>query len=138
MEPTVSRSAEGHILVVDDDEITQKIAGRNLEKAGFSTDSARDGIEAIEKLKSGEYDVVILDLLMPRLDGFGVVHYLVENAPDMLKRVIVITAISSTVLETLDRDMYYQVFPKPLNYKELVSAVRACIAQHRQGGAAKW
>lgn len=58
------------ILVIDDDPIFQAIAGENLARAGFEVASAGDGVLALEMLTSEDFDLSIVDLSMPRLDGF--------------------------------------------------------------------
>ncbi len=58
------------ILLADDNEISRKIAQSIFKNLGFEIDLARNGNEAIEKLKSGKYDIIFMDLLMPEKDGF--------------------------------------------------------------------
>ncbi|MGB5896289.1 MAG: response regulator, partial [Ignavibacteriaceae bacterium] len=57
------------ILLVEDNAVNQKVALRLIEKIGYHTDLASNGIEAIEAVQSNEYDVVFMDLLMPEMDG---------------------------------------------------------------------
>lgn len=83
-------------LVVDDDEPIRTMIARVLARDGFEVESARDGKEAIEVLDSGgDFDFVILDLMMPRVDGFGVLRYLKEHRPDRLSSVVLATAMYS-------------------------------------------
>src|SRR5204863_8149931 len=71
------------ILVVDDDDSIRLMVERVLRREKFEVDSARDGHEAIEKLAHNEYGMVLLDLMMPRVDGHGGSQYLEHerNAP---------------------------------------------------------
>lgn len=85
-------------LVVDDDAGIRILVARILTRNGFTVDSARDGGEAIESLLQHDYDLIALDLMMPRIDGMGVVRYLVENRPEMLAKVLVMTAFGPTAL----------------------------------------
>ena len=57
------------LLVVEDNLLNQKVVLRMLDKLGFCADLARDGVEALEKIESAEYDVVLMDIQMPRMDG---------------------------------------------------------------------
>jgi CheY-like chemotaxis protein len=63
---------EKKILVVDDDPDIQDVVTMILESQGCQVTSAQDGIECFEKLKAEKADLIILDLLMPRMDGFAV------------------------------------------------------------------
>jgi PAS domain S-box-containing protein len=71
VDPTISsKQRKGlKILLAEDNLINQKVAIRILEKLGYSADIAQNGLEAIEKVKSVDYDIIFMDLLMPKLDG---------------------------------------------------------------------
>jgi DNA-binding response OmpR family regulator len=63
-------------LVVDDDEPIRTMLAKVVERQDFDVDTASDGAEAISKLSQDGYNVVLLDLMMPRVDGFAVLRYL--------------------------------------------------------------
>ncbi|HIP96824.1 MAG TPA: response regulator, partial [Anaerolineae bacterium] len=67
------------ILVIDDDPDVTEATTIILEAQGYEVITAHDGIEGLQKIKEEVPDLIILDLLMPRLDGFGVVRELKEN-----------------------------------------------------------
>ena len=81
------------ILVVDDEANLRATLGRTLRTEGYEVAEARDGVEAVSRLRRGGIDAVLLDLAMPRMDGFGVLEHLAgeEGAPP----VIVLTAHAS-------------------------------------------
>lgn len=114
------------VLVIDDDEITIALVAYRLQKEGLNVDSARDGVSAIAMMKNQSYDVILLDILMPRLDGFGVLQYLDENHPEMRARVIVMTALAET--RDLRVDGTFRTLKKPLDYGELLKVVRERIS----------
>ncbi|MGZ7081107.1 MAG: response regulator transcription factor, partial [Thermoanaerobaculia bacterium] len=66
----------GRILVVDDDESIRTMIVRILSRENFHVDSARDGFEAIEMLAKEDYTTILLDLMMPRVDGLQVLRFL--------------------------------------------------------------
>jgi CheY-like chemotaxis protein len=80
------------ILVVDDDDAIRTMVERILRRERFEVDSARDGFEAIEKLARSDYGTVLLDLMMPRVDGHGVLQYLVTESRTSQPSVIIMTA----------------------------------------------
>src|SRR5699024_9049119 len=67
------------ILIVDDEQSIVTLLKYNIEKAGFETDAAFDGEEAIKKIEENEYDLVILDVMLPKLDGMEVIKTLRQN-----------------------------------------------------------
>jgi len=86
-------------LVVDDDASIRILVARVLTREGFEVDSARDGGEAIEQMLQHDYDIITLDLMMPRVDGFAVVRYLTKYWPEKLANVVVMTAYGTSALE---------------------------------------
>ena len=95
---------------------------RVLRREKFEVDSARDGFEAIEKLSKHDYGTVLLDLMMPRVDGHGVLQFLdqEEKAPP----VIVMTANLASAAAT-NSPAVCCVLPKPFDIRHLVSQVKA-------------
>lgn len=80
------------VLIVDDSDVLRKIVGFNLTKEGFIVEEARDGVEALEKMESAKPDLVILDIMMPRLNGFEVLKRM-RTDPELSDiPVIVLTA----------------------------------------------
>ncbi|MFM8437479.1 MAG: PleD family two-component system response regulator, partial [Candidatus Kapaibacterium sp.] len=69
-----------YVLVVDDNRITTKLLRRYLESNGFEAAEAYDGIECLEKVALRIPDAIVLDVMMPRLDGYETVKRLRENA----------------------------------------------------------
>jgi|SRR4051812_32771464 CheY-like chemotaxis protein len=102
-----------------------------LEREGCVVEQAEDGIEAVLKLGLGEFDAIILDLMMPNLDGFAFIDTLQQNDPARLKRIIVTSAASPAVIRDRLRGEPYAVLPKPFEIRDLVSKVKEVIAQSR-------
>ncbi len=112
------------VLVVDDDDAIRNMVERVLRREHFEVESARDGFEAIEKLSHNDYATVLLDLMMPRIDGLGVLRFLeTEQKP---ARVIVMTASTNHANETAAATPVFRVLPKPFDIHQLVSHVREC------------
>ena len=113
-------------LVIDDDVAIRLLVSRVLERRQFTVDTARDGAEGIEKLSSAEYAVVVLDMMMPRVDGAGVMKYLATYHPAQLPAVIVMTAFGASAIEHLTpRPAHF--LEKPFDVGALVKEVDDCV-----------
>ena len=107
-------------LVVDDDAAIRVLVKKFVEREGFEVDTAENGFVALGKLMETEYDVVLLDIMMPHLDGFGVLSRLRNFAPQMIDRVIVMTALSPDSI----REEGHTVLKKPFDFRQLTALVR--------------
>jgi CheY-like chemotaxis protein len=114
------------ILVVDDDDAIRQMVERVLKREKFHVESARDGHEAIEKLSQNEYGTILLDLMMPRVDGLGVLRYLETERPAPRPWVIVMTANLQVASETADAKPIFRVLSKPFDIRQLVTHVKEC------------
>ena len=128
---SVADNLEHGILVVEDDPAIRRLVTMVLQRNGFRTDSASDGLEAVLKLGVSEYDVIVLDLMMPNLDGFTFLNTFAREEPERLRKVIVTSAASPAVIKERMEGSPFSVLPKPFDILELVARVKACIAaQH--------
>ncbi len=116
------------VLVADDDVSIRQLVRTIVRREGIDVDDASDGYEAIEKLKTHSYAVILLDLMMPRIDGFGVIEYLKENPPPMKPVVLVITAYADQKFKDVDADIVAGVVRKPFEVTELGDLVKLCIS----------
>jgi DNA-binding response OmpR family regulator len=80
------------VLVVDDSDVLRKIVSFNLTKEGYVVEEARDGLEGLEKMKSNKPDLVILDVMMPHLNGFEVLKRMRADPELSNVPVIILTA----------------------------------------------
>ena len=124
------------VLVVDDDDSIRMMVERVLRREQFDVESARDGSEAIEKLSKSDDATILLDLMMPRVDGHGVLRFLESNHPDPTQRVIVMTANLQGASETVRAKPVFRVLPKPFDIRQLISHVRECVGVRSSGTAA--
>lgn len=83
----------GTILVVDDDSTNRILLAANLEEQGYTVEQAEDGLQALERLRTRSFDVVLLDLLMPKMDGFQVLQQMKADRTLRNIPVIVISAV---------------------------------------------
>jgi DNA-binding response OmpR family regulator len=115
------------ILLVDDDSAALDGFSQLLEMAGFAVATARDGVEALEKINSQSFDLMLLDIWLPRMTGLELLAQLPDQANH--PRVIVMTGDDSqeTLLQTL-RNQAYQYVRKPIQPKQLMDLIRRTLA----------
>ena len=115
------------VLIVEDDPSIRRLVKMVLLREGYQVDVASDGVEAVLKLGLTDYDVIILDLMMPNLDGFTFMSTMAESDPSRLKRVIVTSAASPAVIRERMTGSPFDVLPKPFDIRALAERVRSCI-----------
>ncbi len=113
------------VLIADDEDAIRTLVSRMLSRAGFETVEASDGQRAIERLDAGRFDAVVLDLMMPRVDGFGVVEHLITTQPRMMEKTIIITAFPKTAAKERLHHVC-SILSKPFDIQELVQLVTEC------------
>ena len=111
------------VLIVDDDDAIRVMVERVLKREHFEVESARDGFEAIEKLTHNDYGAILLDLMMPRVDGQGVLRFLEEEKKTEAP-VILMTANLQGAHETASTAPVFRVLSKPFDIDQLISHVR--------------
>ena len=121
------------ILVVDDERVMVKGIKFNLENEGYQVDTGSDGEEAVDKARTGQFDLIILDLMMPKIDGLQACMKIREfsNVP-----VIMLTAKG----EDTDKIIGFECgaddyITKPFNILELKARIRALLRGRRPAAA---
>lgn len=118
--------AARNVLVVDDDLASRSLFKNLLGRKGFDVDSAKDGCTAFDQMKRQNYSVILLDLMMPNVNGFELLERLERDSPALLPRVIVITGASQRTLQNLDTSKVWGLIRKPFDIDNLVSSAVAC------------
>ena len=118
------------ILVVDDEENLRNLLSKILSDGGHAVETAADGEAALAKYKASRFDLVLLDLKLPKLDGMSVLRGIMEHDPDAL--VIIITAFSTidTAIEAIKLGAYHYV-GKPFRPEELMIVVNQALERGR-------
>lgn len=120
-----------YILVVDDNKITTKLLRRYLEANGFEASEAYDGIDCLEKLKERKPNAVVLDVMMPRMDGYETVKNI--KADDSTKDipVVIVTALNDVANQLKSIEAGSDDFlSKPIEEKLLVAKVKLLSNLH--------
>jgi DNA-binding response OmpR family regulator len=121
--PAVDEPHTHDVLVVEDDSNTRQTISIALERKGLRVMVAEDGVEAMRVLALRRFCVLLLDLVLPKADGYAVIAYVKENMPEL--PVIVMTSLSADELSGLDRSVVQNVLFKPLPMEEMADRVRA-------------
>lgn len=126
------------VLIADDDHAIRQLVCTIVQREGLEADCAADGVEAIEFLKQHEYAVVLLDLMMPRIDGFGVIEYLREHPPSIKPVILVISAYTDEKFKSVDPNVVSGVIRKPFEVANLGTLVRLCAHGYDEPDVQSW
>ncbi len=114
------------VLIVEDERSIVTLIKYNVEQAGFQTDVAFDGEEAIKKFHDNEYDLIILDLMLPKIDGLEICKYIRSENKSI--PILMVTALNEEedIINGLNSgaDDY---ITKPFSPKELVARMHAVL-----------
>ena len=114
------------ILLAEDEVDLNNVVTRYLKKNGYSVDSVLDGEEALDYLEYGEYDLVILDIMMPKVDGFEVIKKLRDKGNHT--SVLMLTARDSADDKVKGLDLGADDYiVKPFDFNELMARIRAVV-----------
>lgn len=113
------------ILVIDDDSNIQELISEFLSAEGYQVDTANDGLEGIQKFKQGSYDLVILDIMMPNLDGYGVCKMIRKSSS---VPIIFLTALNDEGDQLKGFDLECDDYiTKPFSFNLLIKRVEAIL-----------
>lgn len=118
---------KARVLLLDDDLSMQKLMSTLLRRAGYRVDVVSAGAQAIEKIGQEEYHALLLDLMTPTEGGLTVIKHLKQHKPELLKRVLLVTASPDSVLRSVAGDVH-GVVHKPFEAQELLQAVERLLS----------
>jgi type IV pilus assembly protein PilB len=131
MEPATREAGKTRILIADDDRQMRRLVRGLLEREGHEVTEASDGLDALDAIESGQFDLMVLDIDMPRLDGLGVLEELRARIMTSSVPVIVLTArTDETESQVLDLGAQ-DYLSKPVQPQSLISRVRAVLRRAR-------
>jgi DNA-binding response OmpR family regulator len=128
----VVANGSARILLVDDEQSIQTLLSYPLRKDGYHVTSALDGSEALQRFEEGRFDLVILDLMLPRLDGVEVCRQLRSRSQ---VPIIMLTAKGSETDKVAGLEVGADDYiTKPFSLREFRSRVKAALRRSRMGG----
>jgi len=113
-------------LVVDDDEAIRTLLATLVSQQGYDVETAADGAEAIEHIDADGYALVLLDLMMPRVDGYAVLRHIKDSRPALLRCTIIASAVPEKEILSRVADPVYKVHEKPFDLSRLIADIRSC------------
>ena len=115
------------ILVADDDRALQVLLNVILTRAGFDVEFASNGRDAIRKAEGDHYDAIMLDLIFPDLSGMELLDKLEEGKPGSLRKTIVLTGASHSVVDKIDTSRIHALLRKPFDIQDVVRLTAECV-----------
>lgn len=121
------------ILVVDDEPDFASIVEGNLKREGYEVDVAYDGVEALEKVKVNPPDAIVLDVMMPEMDGYEVCAKLKQDETLAEIPIVMLTAVADHVTSTkyshrdgmaMEADDY---LPKPASAEDIINSIKSLL-----------
>lgn len=119
------------VLLMEDDADTASATAALIEALGYAATRVRNGRELLRALSENDFSAIMLDLIIPDLDGFAVLERLLLEKPHLLQRVIVTTWIPDKYIEGLDRSRICGVIEKPVDVEQLEHLLRHCTSRVR-------
>ena len=120
------------VLVADDDQAIRQLMSTIVKREGLEVDIAADGAEAIRLLGERDYAVILVDLMMPRIDGFGVIEHLRTHPSDLKPVVLVISAYADQKFKEVDPNVVSGVIRKPFEVADVGNIVRLCVTGYEE------
>ena len=119
------------ILVVEDDTQIQELIVEFLESENYIVDTASDGVEGYEKFKENIYDLIILDVMMPKLDGYSLCKMIKKNDAEV--SIIFLTALGDESSEVKGFDLKADDYiSKPFSFNILIKRVEAVLRRKKE------
>lgn len=116
------------ILVVEDDLVLCRTVALILSRKGFEVDVARSGIDALEMMRENKYDLHILDIKLPGMDGMKLTQHVKRNYADLMDRLIYITGdVIDTKVQRFLNQVGRPYLLKPFNTSQLMDLVAAAL-----------
>lgn len=116
-------------LIVEDDFATREALRRVLAAEGCQIDMAMDGEKAIGFIARHRYDVIVLDIVLPKISGTDVMEYIASSCPAQMESVIVVTGLEVAEIRKLFPGVC-EALSKPVMPNRLLSSFRRCVAIH--------
>lgn len=122
-------SGGARVLVVDDEVPILELIERLLTREGYNVETVKDGTEAVERITQDDYDIILLDMLMPQKGGIATYREIVERRPELGPRIIFATGdLVTEDTRTFLEETHAAYIAKPFDLNELYHVIQATLA----------
>lgn len=116
------------ILVVDDEDTLRTVLSQELKSEGYDVETAADGLLALDAIKQNKFDLVLLDIKMPNMDGFEVLKYIKQNHPDL--KIIMLTGFADLKNAIESKKLGAEDFvSKPYDLVDLLTTIERVLSE---------
>jgi len=119
----MSEDEKGRILVTDDDEGTRKVVAEALKSEGYLVDTASNGKEGIEKSQTNFYNLALVDIRLPDMEGTKLLTAMKETAPEMIKIILTGYPALQNTIDAVNKGAHGYLV-KPINMDELLRTIK--------------
>lgn len=123
-------AASPKVLIVEDDTAIRTLMVAALRREPLQVHSAADGLAALECVREHEYAVILLDLMMPRVNGYEFLRTFAELRPQARPVIVVMTAFDATSVRRLGDLRVQAILHKPFDVEQVVEMIRDCALLH--------
>jgi DNA-binding NtrC family response regulator len=121
-------ATKSHILVVDDEDALRMVLSSELQSSGYEVSTASDGDEAINAVQSKKFDLLLLDIKMPRVDGFEVLKFVKKSYPQV--KVIMLTGFADLKNAIESKKLGAEDFvSKPYDLVDLLTTIERVLSE---------
>lgn len=115
------------VLVVDDDDPIRMMLAKIVERLDMDVVTARDGEEAIHQLDRNGFSAIVLDLMMPKVDGYAVLRHMAQHKHEQLACTIIASAVPEPEIARRFDTPVYRIHGKPFDIAKLMDDIRGCV-----------
>ncbi len=120
-------SERPRVLVVDDDDPIRLMLAKIVERLDMTVVTARDGEEAIRHLQADGFSAIVLDLMMPKVDGYAVLRHMEQHQHGQLACTIIASAVPEPEIARRFNVPVYRIHGKPFDIGKLMNDIRECV-----------
>lgn len=121
------------ILIVDDDPVLTRVLAAQLGNLGYTTDTAKDGLDALVKLKQQNFQAVVLDVMMPEINGYDVCYQLRFNHDYAHIPIILLTELKNEMDTSVMERTNIKYLSKPVEISLLSATLQSVLESERTG-----
>ena len=122
--------ANKKILVVDDEETTVRLVEKILLSAGYQVITAMDGLEALVKIKNEKPHLVVLDIMMPEVNGYDVCYQLRFNKDFEQVPIVILSSRDQEMADSIGKRINIEYLPKPPHTKSLLEKIKSLLSEN--------